>query len=491
MVETLNLFRNIYRKFKSTRGKFSRDEVAAAFRFRYSCFKDLLDSNTQMLNIIADLEEKLQGRQVFGMSYVRSQSARAAFHAFRMIKSLDVLSGHKYPVLYGVLDRINARLKEGLGERRELPVTAPVLPLSRVTKEMVDSVGGKNASLGEVLNRVGLPIPAGFAITTRAYQYFLVTNDLVDEINKRKMELDPQDPETVAQVSAAIQQLILAAQVPPDLEDAVLAAYEDLTVATAAASLRVSLRSSAIGEDSDLSFAGQYLTILNVPRARLISAYKEILASLYTPRAISYRLNKGIRDEDTAMSVVCLQMVEAVASGVMYSHHPFNAAANDIIISAVWGLGPYAVDGVITPDAYRVGKAPDLPILEMEVSVKPVQLVANADAGLQEIPVPGRIAGPALPHPGANQDPGGLRDQTGRALPRPPGRGMGPGPGRAPPGLAKPAPAPAGPLRERPGGRAGAGRLSRAGGRGGGGLPRGRLRPGLPGLKRCRPALIP
>ena len=82
MVETLNLFRNIYRKFKSSRGKFSRDEVAAAFRFRYSCFKDLLDSNTQLLNIIADLEEKLQGRQVFGMSYVRSQSARAAFIGF-------------------------------------------------------------------------------------------------------------------------------------------------------------------------------------------------------------------------------------------------------------------------------------------------------------------------------------------------------------------------------------------------------------------------
>ena len=85
-------------------GQPSRDEVAAAFRFRYACFKDLLDSNSQLLNLMADLEEKLQGRQVFGMAYVRSQTARAAFHAFRMIKSLDVLSGHKYPVLYGVLD---------------------------------------------------------------------------------------------------------------------------------------------------------------------------------------------------------------------------------------------------------------------------------------------------------------------------------------------------------------------------------------------------
>ena len=161
MVETLNLFRNIYRKFKSPRGKSSRDEVAAAFRFRYSCFKDLLDSNTQLLNIIADLEEKLQGRQVFGMSYVRSASARAAFHAFRMIKSLDVLSGHKYPGLYGVLDRINARLKEGLGERRELPVTALVLPLSQVTKEMVDCGGRQKCQPGGSVEPGGPAHPGG------------------------------------------------------------------------------------------------------------------------------------------------------------------------------------------------------------------------------------------------------------------------------------------------------------------------------------------
>ena len=116
------------------------------------------------------------------------------------------------------------------------------------------------------------------------------------------------------------------------------------------------MRSSAIGEDSELSFAGQYLTILNVPGEQLLPAYKKILASLYTPRAISYRLNKGIRDEDIAMSVVCLQMVDAVASGVMYSHHPFNVRDDNLLISAVWGLGPYAVDGVITPDTYRVAK---------------------------------------------------------------------------------------------------------------------------------------
>ena len=386
-METLNLFREIYRKFTGRRGRPSRDDLAAAFRFRYACFKDLLDSNTQLLNIITDLEEKLTGRHVFGMSYVRSQAARAAFHAFRMIKSLDVLSGHKYPVLYGVLDRINGNIKDRLGEKKELPLTDPVLPLSEVNRDMVDWVGGKNAHLGEAM-KIGLPIPAGFAITTRAYTDFLAFNDLVDEINKQKMEIDPANPQTVKQVSEAIQALISAAQMPPALSEAIGAAYARMASEVGESSVRVSMRSSAIGEDSELSFAGQYLTILNVPGDELLPAYKKILASLYTPRAISYRLNKGIRDEDIAMSVVCLQMVDAVASGVMYSHHPFNVRDDNILISAVWGLGPYAVDGVITPDTYRVAKTGDLAILDLKVARKAVQLVANPDAGLHESPVP-------------------------------------------------------------------------------------------------------
>ena len=392
MVETLNLFKNLYRQWKSRGDETSREEIAAAFRFRYTCFNDLLDSNSQILNIITDLEGKLEGRQVFGMSYVRSQSARAAFHAFRMIKSLDVLSGHRYLVLYEVLDRINARIKDAVGEKKELPVTDLILPYERINKDMVDWVGGKSAHLGEVLNSVQLPIPAGFAITTHAFEAFLAHNDLRDEINKRKMALDPQVPQTLAQVSEEIQQLINGARVPPALEEAMLTAFADIAQAARPPgaedfTFRVSLRSSAIGEDSELSYAGQYLTILNVTQDKLLEAYKDIVASLYTPRAISYRLNKGIRDEDTAMSVACLQMVDSVASGVMYSHHPYNVLKDHIIISAVWGLGPYAVEGVITPDTYELAKDQDFTLLEAQIAHKPVQLVGDLKGGLKEMPV--------------------------------------------------------------------------------------------------------
>jgi pyruvate,water dikinase len=385
VLKKLNIFRR-----KSRKPVPSKEDISRLFRVKYSWFKELLASNTEVLNIITDMEEKLQGREVFGMSYVRAKSTRAVFHTFRMVKCLNNLSNNKYVSLYDILEQLNEKIKKELIRKKEIPATESVLPYSEVTREMVDWVGGKNANLGEVCNRVGLPIPQGFAITTKAFDSFLADNDLVDEINRKKMEIDPYNPETVNSMSEEIQRLIIMAQVPAELEQAILSAYGQMVEATQQEGLwdlRVSMRSSAIGEDSELSYAGQYLSSLNVPSDKLIQTYKYIVASLYTPRAISYRLNKGIRDEDTAMSVACIQMVESVASGVMYSRHPFNILEDDVMITAVWGLGPYAVDGVITPDTYTVSKDNELSIVETKASNKPVQLVSNPDGGLVEIGV--------------------------------------------------------------------------------------------------------
>lgn len=381
------------RFWKSRDRSLQREKVSRLFKFKYACFKDLLASNTELLNIITDFEEKLRGQEVFGMSYVRSQATRAVFHTLRMVKSLDDLSGHRYASLFAIVERLNVAIKEELGKRKELPPSEWVIPYSRITRDMVDWVGGKNANLGELRNRAGLPIPEGFAVTTRAYEYFLESNDLVEEINRKRMDLDPKDPQAVNQVSEEIQRLVISAQVPHELQKDVLTAYDEMVATvnslrgTVGGALSVAVRSSAIGEDSELSYAGQYLSVLNVTRDKIIEAYKLVLASLYTPRAISYRLNKGMRDEDIAMSVACIEMVSSVASGVIYSRHPFNPLEDTIVITAVWGLGPYAVDGVITPDTYVVSKDGDFAIREARISSKPVQLTANPAGGLCEIPV--------------------------------------------------------------------------------------------------------
>jgi pyruvate,water dikinase len=149
----------------------------------------------------------------------------------------------------------------------------------------------------------------------------------------------------------------------------------------------VAMRSSAVGEDGDISYAGQYLTLLGVTRSEICEAYKSIIASLYSARSLSYRSSKGVYDEDLAMAVACLKMVDSQASGVLYTRHPYDITNENILINAVWGLGPYAVDGVVTPDAYTVSKDEHLALLEKNVAVKPVQLVLNTKGGVEERPV--------------------------------------------------------------------------------------------------------
>ncbi len=381
---------SFFKRNKSHKGSSSGDNLPDLFRYKYSCFKMLLDSNSEFLNVITDLAEKLQGQQIFSMSYVRSRSAKAVFHALRMIKNLDDLSGHSYSPLFDTLENINLKIKEILGRKKEISVSELILPYSAINAEMMDWVGGKNANLGEIHSRIGLPIPSGFAITTKAFESFLLNSALFDEISSKKMEIDPDNPETIKTISDDIRHLIISADIPAVLENAILLAYAKLAEDTSYgkipdAPLRISMRSSAVGEDSELSFAGQYLTVLNVPHEHIIRTYKEIVASLYSPRAIAYRLNKGIRDEDIAMSVACIQMVESVTSGVMYSRNPLNMLEEIILITAVWGLGPYAVDGVITPDTYTVER--NSQTISSDISRKRVQLISKQDGGLTEIPV--------------------------------------------------------------------------------------------------------
>jgi pyruvate,water dikinase len=362
------------------------DALMNAFTVKYVNFKTLLESNSELLKIISSIEEKLRGDAVFGMSFVNAVTVRIVFHVARMVQSFETMSGRKYPGLIQTLNRIHEVFRLDLEQRK--PARSPefILHHDGITKEMTGFVGGKNANLGEVLTRLHLPIPAGFAITTTAFDRFIEANDLGDEIRRRKMELDLIDPEIILRVSEGIQELFLEAKVPQDLEKAIMEAYTELAgrKGPGQGNLKIALRSSAIGEDSELSFAGQYLSVLNVPAENIVHEYKRVLASLFTPQAITYRLHMGITFEDAAMSVACLEMVPARVSGVMYTRHPFNFLEDHVIINAVWGLGPYAVEGVVTPDMYTVSKGSPPVLLDSKISPKRVRLVAGADGYIAE-----------------------------------------------------------------------------------------------------------
>ncbi|MFZ5565231.1 MAG: PEP/pyruvate-binding domain-containing protein [Thermodesulfobacteriota bacterium] len=355
------------------------------FRKKYVNFKILLESNAELLKILSGMEEKLTGQYVFGMSYIRSEMVRVIYYAVRMVKSFEDLTGRKYPELHATLGSIQAAVNQELELKNVPRVPDIVLPYTRITHDMVDYVGGKNANLGEVKSRCHLPVPRGFAITTTAFDELIEYNDILDEIRKLKMEIAEDDPHSLMRVSQEIQRLFLDAEVPKAVETAIFKAYEKEI--SADRTVPVALRSSAIGEDSELSYAGQYQSFLNVPFNDLMQKYKEVAASLFTPRAVSYRLHMGIPFEAAAMSVACLEMIQARAGGVVYTRHPFHLMQDDIIINATWGLGSYVVDGVVVPDAFTVSKTDPPVLLEKKIHPKAVGLMPRPDGYLMETPI--------------------------------------------------------------------------------------------------------
>ncbi|MDD4951947.1 MAG: PEP/pyruvate-binding domain-containing protein, partial [Desulfovibrionaceae bacterium] len=378
------MFRRVLNFFKGARAAGGQAEAGQAFKIKYSNFKEVLDSNSELLQLITEMEEKLRGDVVFGLSFVRSQSSRLVFHAERMVRGYDQLSGRRYPILKKVMSGLRERINAVTERKREHASCGDIRQYAEISKDMVDCVGGKNANLGEIKSKAKLPIPSGFAITTDAFRAFIEANECMDEIRRFKRELDANDTETIVRASEDIQRLFIMAQVPEALSAEIEAAYEAMCREAGRDEVPVALRSSAIGEDSELSFAGQYLTVLNVPRSKILDAYKQVLASLFTPRALSYRLHQGVPVDDIAMSVACLEMVSSKASGVMYTRHPFRLLEDNIMVNAVWGLGAYAVDGVVTPDVYVFSKDDPPRLLRKDISTKNVRLVDKAGGVVEE-----------------------------------------------------------------------------------------------------------
>lgn len=357
--------------------------VRRAFTQRYLNFKSLLSTNDQVLEIINELEQALVSGRGFGMSLVRSLCTALSVNLFKIIQNLNQITGGRFPELPEVFQGIWGRIDQELKRRKTADTGELVLPLEAVFREMSGQAGGKMANLGEVKNRLGMPVPDGFVITSAAFQAFIDHNDLQEEINRRFQLLDPGDMVGLYETSAEIQKLITRAELPPQLAAAIQTAYGRMQD-RAGGPVRVSLRSSALGEDAeDASFAGQYRSLLNVSEEFLLLSYKEVAASKYSVPAISYRLNKGFHDEDILMAVGCMAMIPARVSGVMYSADPGAETREAVLINAVWGLGKAVVDGSLNPDLFLLSKTDPPQILKKKINPKTGQFVCLADEGVE------------------------------------------------------------------------------------------------------------
>ena len=238
--------------------------------------------------------------------------------------------------------------------------TALVVPFENLRMTDVESVGGKNASLGEMISQLpsGVRVPTGFATTAHAFRAFLAHDGLTEKINAKLNALDTEDVRTLAKVGAEIRSMVLAQPYPADLEKAIREAFATLSAGNAQASFAV--RSSATAEDlPDASFAGQQETFLNVVGIEeVLPKMKEVFASLYNDRAISYRVHKGFAHADVALSAGVQRMVRSDlgAAGVMFTIDTESGFEDVVFITSSYGLGETVVQGAVNPDEFYVHK---------------------------------------------------------------------------------------------------------------------------------------
>lgn len=256
---------------------------------------------------------------------------------------------------------------------------------SEIGKEDISLVGGKGANLGEMYN-LGIPVPPGFIISSSAYFHFVKVNDIKGKIKEYLSGTDKNRPESYTDVSEKIKKLMTAAPIPKEISQPVMVAY--LKLGGLFKNPLVAVRSSATAEDlPDASFAGQQRTFLNVEgESNLILAMRECWASLFEPRAIFYREEKGFDHFKVGLAIPVQKMVQSVASGIMFTCDPVTGEKNRIVVDAVLGLGELIVQGTVTPDHFVVSKG-DFKIIQTIISKQTVKLIKK-DGKTKIYPVP-------------------------------------------------------------------------------------------------------
>jgi len=329
-------------------------EGPAARRYRH--YDDFLDHNHRALELLAELELVDRGAGLATLASIRRRTAALVDEVRSMAEALNGLAQDRYKDLTPVLDEVSRSLAPLLEERRA-PIEGPlILPFSDLAADGVLLAGAKAVNLARVRNELQMPAPDGFVVTTAAFDRFLRENRLLSRIEAMLARFDPdREEERNEKDCRRIREAIFQGRLPEELAEALDGAFRDLA-ARHDSSLAVAMRSSAVGEDSSASFAGQYTSLMPVGADRIAEAYKAVVASKYTVRAILYRLRYGLTDAATPMAVAAVAMIDPRASGVLYTVDPSRPGAGQSRIDAARGLGENVVGGAASPDVFRIDR---------------------------------------------------------------------------------------------------------------------------------------
>ena len=276
-----------------------------------------------------------------------------------------------------------------LARKVDAAMTDHIVWFDRYDHEHKPFVGGKNASLGEMM-MAELPVPPGFAVTTVAYEQMWQDADLVADVNELLASIDHDDFAANRNISEQIRARIEAVPVPDDVVSDVTEAYAALCAHCGVDDLPVAVRSSATAEDlPDASFAGQQDTYLWIKGAdSVIDHVRQCWSSIFTDRAIAYRHAKGYLHQGVAMAVGVQKMVDPISSGVAFTLNPSNGDRSQVAIDASWGLGEAVVSGEVTPDNFLVDKVLR-EVIKREISDKCVEYLLTEDGVVDKVEITG------------------------------------------------------------------------------------------------------
>jgi pyruvate,water dikinase len=323
-------------------------------RRKYEAFKSLLRHDAIALELIADLEEVFYGETM-------ADRQRALYLAGKLSDSVNTMAGQLVemnPTGYMELPEYFRKIDFYVRMAMELdqPEVGPPYILSLEDAASFPKLaGGKASNLGRAANMGGIPVPKGFVVTANAFNYYVDYNGLSDGIENCLRQMVVGDRDLLARLTLEVQEMILAGDVPEEIARGIRFAVSEIIDGEDL----IAVRSSALAEDGEISFAGQYASELNVPPNDVLEAYKRVLAGKYCPRAISYRIANGLTDTDTAMAALVLPMVDADNAGVVYSKDPDCWGGNSIGIYGVRGLGEGLVDGSISPGKATLTRGED------------------------------------------------------------------------------------------------------------------------------------
>ncbi|HZD05676.1 MAG TPA: PEP/pyruvate-binding domain-containing protein, partial [Longimicrobiales bacterium] len=364
-----------------------RNATVEELRETLDRFRDLVEHNDRVLELIADAGEKLGGEYVFDSKYLHDLAAelREATHA--VVTNLNAISGDRYPELLDALSEIDGAIQAALECRLVVPEAPYVVSLEDAGTEHLDVVGAKMARLGEVRSRLGCAVPDGFVVTTHACLEFVEGAGVLDAVETLRADFT-EGRQGLEEEARRIRERVLDAPLPRKLSRVLRREAARLARSADGSGGLLAVRSSGVDEDGELSFAGQYETVLGVSPEEVEAAYRTVVASLYAPGALHYQRQHLLPPACGFMGVGILRMVPARASGVVYSVDPSAPERNVLVVSAALGLGKPVVEGGAAVDRLEVSRDRGHEVVARRIARKERRFVAVRGSGAVPEPVP-------------------------------------------------------------------------------------------------------